>query len=345
MRLQLDALPIIASRSVPPRRFQTAKWHSCACVVAAMVGLTGCRSSMPGMGMFGFKSEPSADALAGVGPTATYPISPSAGISPEAIASTAAGTTAPSGLKPQTGSFASASPSLTQPTSGMTAPGTAAQAPNQAAASANGFYGNTAPSRSLTASPASYANAAGAGYTYGQNPAASKSTSPVNSSGGINAIAAGYIPAARSTADSESIPAYAQAADAAPATTPPTAYAASTGYPLPGASVPSSSAPVASSTDAGYAMPPIASTAEAAKPASLPGGFAMPSVAAPTPSTAVASTPSTSGPAAYQASVPTSPSAPTAPSTGYTPGSTAGAVGYPSSGGYPATGSSDSFYR
>ena len=37
---------------------------------------------MPKLGMFGFKREPSPEALAGVGPTTTYPMSPSAGITP-----------------------------------------------------------------------------------------------------------------------------------------------------------------------------------------------------------------------------------------------------------------------
>lgn len=357
MRLSFDSLPTVVSRSVSLHRFHRVHWRCCVCVVAALSSMTGCRSSLPRMGMFGFRSEPSADALAGVGPTATYPVSPSAGVSPEAIASAAAGTAAPSGLKPQTASLASVSPGAIPPpsaTAGLTTPGGVAQIPNQAAAAANGFYGNRTLSGSLTASPASYGNVAGQGYTYGQNPAASTATSPVNSpGGGINAIAAGYIPPARPPArppvSSESVPAYAQTTDAVPAITPPATYAASIGYPLPGSPTPQASAPSAvTSTSPGFTMPPVASTTEAAKPVSSAGGFTIPPgvIAAPTAavsSTATAAPPS--GPAAYQASIPAAPSAPSAQSTGYAPGSTAGAVGYPASGGYPATGSSESFYR
>ena len=60
---------------------------------AALVLLsTGCRSSMPRMNLFSFGSRPSAEDLAGSGPTTTYPAPPSASATPNAIASVAGGT-------------------------------------------------------------------------------------------------------------------------------------------------------------------------------------------------------------------------------------------------------------
>ena len=50
-------------------------------IVGVSVGVTlcsaGCRSGMSRANMFGFKSEPSAEMLAGDGPTMTYPAPPS----------------------------------------------------------------------------------------------------------------------------------------------------------------------------------------------------------------------------------------------------------------------------
>ena len=69
---------------------------------------TGCRTGkIGGMNLFGFKSEPSAEHLAGSGPTVTYPVPPSESATPEAIASIAGGTVAPGpslspGIRPET---------------------------------------------------------------------------------------------------------------------------------------------------------------------------------------------------------------------------------------------------
>ena len=115
---------------------------------------TGCRSNrLGGMNMFGFNSQPSAEALAGNGPTTTYPAPPSESATPEAIASLAGGTIA----SPGQNSIAtnSVAPS-TQPYRGSTAfagldvnPGkvepATATIPNTAASEANGFYGKTQP--------------------------------------------------------------------------------------------------------------------------------------------------------------------------------------------------------
>ncbi len=62
-----------------------------ACVIATLPA-TGCRSGGSSWNMFS-RSEPSAEVLAGSGPTTTYPSPPSTRATPEAIASIAGGTT------------------------------------------------------------------------------------------------------------------------------------------------------------------------------------------------------------------------------------------------------------
>lgn len=138
----------------------------------AIAGLTltlgsGCRSG--GLNLFASKG-PSAEALAGTGPTTTYPAPPSASATPQAIASIAGGTTGP--------------------TAGSPGPST-----SLAAASANGFPGQPAGFRSgIEALSPAPANVGGSGISSGgslasggNSPAvpnyassayASKSTSP-----------------------------------------------------------------------------------------------------------------------------------------------------------------------
>ena len=322
--------------------------------IVVLTSMTGCRSSMPKFNMFGFKREPSAEAIAGVGPTATYPVSPSAGLTPEAIASTAAGTGAPSGMKPQTGSIASTK------SVGQAVPvSTGTPTTNPAAAASNGFYGANGAKPSTAATPASYANATGTsgGFTYGQNPNAGKPAV------GTAATAASYSPN-KPTAAPSGLPGYAQTGPATPSPSSVPAYSAVPGYPLPGSTNPMATAPATktavvpttvtptqlasvppapqipatlptSATAPAFSMPPLASMPPAASSAPTAGGFAMP--------------PGVVAPAASIASLPATPVlpraiAPSAPSTGgYKPGSTAGAVSYPS-GDYPSTGR-DTFYR
>jgi len=353
MRLQFDATPAaklcIYGVSRSGTHFRHGIW-----IVAATLVMTGCKSGLPPMpkmpkfGMMGFKREPSPEALAGVGPTTTYPLSPSAGITPEAIASTAGGTAAPSGIKPQTSNVA-----------GMSSQGAAGVQPgmNNAAAAANGFYG--ASGRPATGgTPASFASnttvptvptGVTGGFSYGQNPALAKpTTSPATSTGGIAAIPAGYAPP-KSGASQSSVPAYAQTNAPAPTrsltATPPASapsYTSVPGYPLPGS--PAKAPAATSPTPPAFAMPPAATIASGPKPIASSGGFTMPGNVSPVELTPAPQASST-GPAAYQAIAPGRTSAPTAPSTGYKPGSTSGAVGYPSIGGYPSTGTSDTFYR
>lgn len=72
-----------------------------ACVIATLPA-TGCRSGRPSWNMFS-RGEPSAEVLAGSGPTTTYPSPPSSRAAPEAIASIAGGTSAdPTQATPET---------------------------------------------------------------------------------------------------------------------------------------------------------------------------------------------------------------------------------------------------
>ncbi|TWU10599.1 hypothetical protein [Allorhodopirellula heiligendammensis] len=100
-----------------------------ACVIATFPAV-GCRSGKPSWNMFG-RSEPSAEVLAGSGPTTTYPSPPSARATPEAIASIAGGTTpetdkiaaAPETNAPATSAnpYALAGDQVKTPTSGVPA--------------------------------------------------------------------------------------------------------------------------------------------------------------------------------------------------------------------------------
>lgn len=128
------------------------------CAVAA-VSSTGCRSASP-MNMFGWNREPSAEALAGSGPTVTYPVPPSKTAKPQAIESIAAGTTPPtSGSRQPSSQVASMGSDLNidmgSPESKPSAPTTGTSSVNLAAARANGFYGQSKPSSYTTPSTGS----------------------------------------------------------------------------------------------------------------------------------------------------------------------------------------------
>lgn len=106
------------------------------CVSLALVS-TGCRSGKSNL--FSFRSEPSPEALAGDGPTTTYPVPPSESATPEAIASVAGGTGSPN--SPITPSIPK-SPAA-QVASLNTTPSYVSPATNMSAAQANGFHGAT----------------------------------------------------------------------------------------------------------------------------------------------------------------------------------------------------------
>lgn len=308
----------------------------------------GCRSSgwtSPSWNSFGFKREPSADTLAGMGPTTTYPVSPSAGATPNPIQSVAA---SPAGAQPQT---------------------QLAARPNSAAAAANGFPSGTAP----TAAPAA-TSAGGAAPTYASTSPAAGS-SPAASPPSAASPSAATASAAPSTAPSPAHSPYTTVGYPMPgsASSMPNPASAGTTPSSGGPSVPSTSgtphatppsavaggftlpsdiqmAPTPTD-DASFAMPggvaqsPAAPSAPSSASSSA-GGFVMPPLPGMAPTAAepaVASGPAAAtepaaakGPAAQVATLPTGASqAPPAVGTvvpaggGYTPGSTAGANDYP----------------
>jgi len=123
----------------------------------------GCRSATPRLNLFGWNREPSAEALAGSGPTTTYPMPPSATAKPQAIESIAAGVTPPKtsptapaapatrpGQTPSSSQIAGLNIDMGTPDTGRPAGSPAA---NLAAAQANGFLGSTQPSTLNASNP------------------------------------------------------------------------------------------------------------------------------------------------------------------------------------------------
>lgn len=337
---------------------------TCAIVTFAS---TGCRS-VPGMKMFARKSEPSAEALAGTGPSTTYPAPPSASATPEAIASVAGGTAVPATVsKPGSitspGNLSSGTaaqvagynlqnsygvPSSTSPPSSL--PKTNTAGVNMAAAQANGVYGNSSygvPSATTDSKPV--------GYAFGST------GSPMSTA--TNGVESGtspsYLPPKTSYAlPSRSTPtASAAATSAAPAqpaySTPPSApttFSMSSGSPSPARAA-------ASSPAGGFTLPSGAAAPAANSAAPRPSMFAMPgtsgAAAAITPPAASAARPATtfdlpaaSSPDFSTAAVkPSNAPSSVVPASGstYMPGSTGKASGYPTGGESPTT--SGSFYR
>lgn len=292
------------------------------CAAATLVS-TGCRS-MPGMGIFARHREPSAEVIAGNGPTTTYPAPPSASATPEAIASVAGGT-APSkaaaalpGSRPDTAQVAGV---------GVT-PGYATPATNMGAAQANGVYAKSASFNSQTAS-----NTKSSGYTFG-----SKSLPPIASTTSASAKPSTYpLPTAGAATNS-----YAAAGTAG------------SGYSLGGgklaAAETSASATVATpkssstTSSGGYTLPASISPATAAitppspttSPSPEEGSYSLPESTSPAFSTAsTADSVTAASGTNYQPS--------STNGSGYTPGSTGVARGYPTGNDAPTT--SGSFYR
>lgn len=219
-------------------KFSKRTFIFAALSAASAVMMTGCRS-MPGAGMFGMRGEPSAEMLAGQGPTVTYPAPPSAKATPEAIASVAGGTAT-------TTPKISSTPNT--PDAGTTAqvagfdvsPGYATQATNMAAAQANGIYSGK--------------TTANAGF---DNPS-TETTPPSSYAFGSKAI----------TPRTE---------EPGSATTATNATAQS-GYALPGSdSMVSPTAPLTTPSTTNPFVPPVGSTADATSSPSKAGGFTLPS--------------------------------------------------------------------
>ncbi|TWT74901.1 hypothetical protein [Allorhodopirellula solitaria] len=253
-----------------------------ACVIATLPA-TGCRTGKSSWNLFS-RSEPSAEVLAGSGPTTTYPSPPSAHATPEAIASVAAGT---STAKPPTGSET--------PETGAANPYALAGKKSTAAPRdvPTGFPTGSVPP-TVSTSLAANENAAPPAYALPgrtSKPAASGPSSANPTASDLAASANGY----------SGVP-------AASPTKPPAAQGLPSGYQLgkepvadPQAALASSSPNVpATSSSAGssFSMPPLngsatpdaAATAQAAPPKT--GGFALPSdMPLPATETVAAATP------------------------------------------------------
>ena len=332
----------------------------CAAIVACS---TGCRSAMPKWSMFGMRKSPSAEMLAGNGPTHTYPAPPSESSTPSAIASVAAGT----------GNQLAGAPKASGPSNGF---GVGTPNVNMAAAQANGFAvaSNRTTNSAKAASPPEYALSSNvsndknsavpaipAGYQFG-----TKGTQPTASAASPQSGSSYQIPS--------SYP-------APTASTNPSA--GSTQYQLP----PAATDPIAStpskSTATSYGLPPssesgafslpddvLESVKQAANGATNSAPFTPKADGVPAfgptasgsitlPGATSANTVATGGskPAFSTASatLPTGGSSLSLPSDGvesnsnssgvYAPGSTGSSSGYPATSGYPTTGTDGSFYR
>ena len=299
------------------------------CVLTGMTA-TGC--TLSGRNLFMLKKkEPSAEVLAGSGPTSTFPAPPSSTATPEAIASIAGGTAAPATAN------ATSSPSpISQPAqyAGLNAsPGytTSPSPPNLAAAQANGIYGNTATKSVGFRTPAAPAPQP-SGYTFGNKALTPKAEESATE------FAISDLPA---TGNAES------ATAASGFTVPSTNFAppAMGGYPTAQPSPPAI-------PQRGLTFPTDGpAVAEITPPTSDISGFGNPSDATAAgdilPPAATSPAFSTASTAVESAT----PSATLAPASvdhnggfgGYTPGSTGSATGYPSGAEVPAT--QGSIYR
>ena len=310
----------------------------------------GCRS-VPGLNRFARNSEPSADVLAGTGPSATYPAPPSASATPQAIASVAGGTKAPptatlAGSVPATGMPSigpSSSPQTSQVAGIDVSPGYATPATNYAAANANGVYSKPASNVS--------AGSKRSKYTFGSktftpktapetptalpvtNDGSSVNSSYAKSSFGMPTTTAGIASSTTPGSDSVSGTKY---------TSPPSASASS----------PSVATSVANSNNSqsGFTLPtsmPGTAVAAITPPAAAtstttgsPTSFGMPGMdnaAAPAPAYSTANSTGSVSPSA-------TPSTPAGSSSGYMPGSTGISNGYPGSE-QDAPATSGSYYR
>lgn len=304
---------------IPTRRFVLA---GCA---AAVMASTGCRGGMssPGWDVFGWGKKPSASAIAGNGPSSTYPLPPSQSGTPNAVASVAGD---------QQGADRDAASGDFDVNTGYAANSGTATPNDFAAATANGYgtgnNGGTArnpgtPAENDTTTPGyGYAQAATAGgYQYGGGKTA---TQPA----GYGQAATGYGQASDSSMPSTD--GYGQA---------PASYASAAG----------GSSAAGNNQASGFQMPPTqnrSGTPATSGAAPAGGGYGLPSNFAgnPTanpPSPPAASSgpdeepsPPASGPAAQTATLPPSYGAPSQPASSgsYLPGSTQSGTAYP--GGY-----------
>ncbi|MCA9138118.1 MAG: hypothetical protein KDB00_15205 [Planctomycetales bacterium] len=353
---------------------------------------TGCRSAMPKWNMFSWRSTPSAETLAGNGPSVTYPAPPGESATPDAIVSYAGGTAE----LPDRNAVASVNPDL--PVTGFDP---TADTVNRAAAQSNGF--NLASGRTANAPTTGLASYAKPG---------SGIAAPTGNNSTIPAVPTGYkFGTKTSTATTSSGSRYTMPSSyPAPGVevggaTPSTGYTLPTEAPTTGMSTlpsgtsnfgtPSGSTTGAAPSATGFALPESmmqtvntsASGASNPKPftpklpsatastdsmtmsvpsagLSLPGSVSLgstnqgtssvgPSASqttsanGQTPATAVSTGASTASFSTASASLAPRPYSGTPPgdASGYAPGSTAGASSYPTTSGFPSTGTDGSFYR
>ena len=283
------------------------------CTLAGMVS-SGC--SMSGRNLLTLrKKDPPAEVLAESGPTSSFPVPPSSQVTPNAIASVAAGTAATATSTSQPGQLPglSASPGYTASPSPT--------APNFAAAQANGIYGNAATQSVGFQSPAS-PTAKPSGYTFG-NKALTPKAEDTGTAFAMSDLAS-PAPAASATASTGF-------------TVPETSFAKPepTGYPTPPA-IPQGGFTLPSSGTAAAAITPPKSNVnglESPAPAATAGEILPPAATSPAYSTAST---------ALEAATPSAVLAPasaggTSGVSGYTPGSTGSSTGYPSGTEAPAT--------
>jgi hypothetical protein len=298
--------------------------------------------------MFGMRGEPSAESLAGSGPTVTYPAPPSSGLTPEAIASVAGGTASPT---VKISSVANAKPTTAQAAGFDVSPGYATQATNMSAAQANGIYSGGNATKPSTFDGPSAETPKASSYAFGAKAITPKSDSagalPTSYSLPSNAgIASPTAPVTTpSTTSSFVPPPMDRTAAALPSMSPTQGFTLPTDSPSFSAITPPPTAPAASSitptnesTTIANIMPPTTvSSADAGPAAAEAPSFSTASAAtgytAPSPTTSVL--PASLGSADLS-------SGSLAP-VGYMPGSTSGSSGYPTSKTTPTT--NGSYFR
>ena len=206
---------------------------------ASAVMMTGCRS-MPGAGMFGMRGEPSAEMLAGQGPTVTYPAPPSAKATPEAIASVA-GWYGDHDAQGQFDAELSGAGTTAQVAGFDVSPGYATQATNMAAAQANGIDSGNPTTKTGFDTPSTETTTPSS-YAFGSKVIKPRTEEPTS--------------AATSAASAS----------------------ARSGYALPGSDpIASPTAPLTTPSTTNPFTPPVGSTAASTSSSSKSGGFTLPS--------------------------------------------------------------------
>ncbi|MCC9658558.1 hypothetical protein [Rhodopirellula halodulae] len=329
--------------------------------VTASIASTGCRSGRPSLNLFSMRGEPSAEMLAGTGPTATYPKPPSANATPNAIASVAGGT-APAkpstpGTSPANMYAGTSNPGLptvnstpgvpSTPTAPASNPYASLAAQNNTTASSNSSLPPASyalPGSGTPSTPVSYAAASANGYGVPAQPAANTQPTPRPT-----AMPPISVPSTSAPAGPEAL---AGKSSSQPSTN---------GFTLPDSDIGSvASAPANKSTGSAFTLPgdfaapsgnTTASNSVTDKPSDntassaigLPEGIAgsissakdavasAASKATQTTADAAAKAASTIGGAASYQTASGATNTGTVKPTGYSPGSTGSSSGYPSS--------------